>query len=200
MKYFLYSLIIVSFYSCSNEKPPKISDRKICLITFGSEQHEFLPIIKDKIEKFYGCSVSYVPNLPIPLNCYNPIRKTYYADSALRFLDKKKTIDFNHIIGITDADITTVFYNKDEKAVFGLGYCPGNSSIISTNRLYRDLPSQEVIKNRISNLAIHELGHNFGLKHCQDRACLMHDTQGLIANTEGDLNLCKNCKAILVKL
>ena len=200
VRYFFYFLLLFSFYSCAEKSDTAIKKRKICLLTLTNKEHEFMPKIKQKIESFYGCSVTILPHVKPPLNTYNSARKMYYADSILRFLDKTKLEEYHHIIGITDADITTIFYNKDEKVVFGLGYCPGTSNVLSTNRLYIDSPTQDKVKERIGNVAIHELGHNFGLKHCSDTACLMHDTEGKLINTEGVKSLCTNCKTFLSKL
>lgn len=200
VKKFLYFLILCAVFSCSEKQVTTVKERKICIITLTNKQHEFMPHIKQKIENFYGCSVTILPHTNLPLNTYNTIRKMYYADSILKFLHQTKQDTYNHIIGVTDADIITTFYNGKQKVVFGLGYCPGTSNVISTNRLYIDSPTQDKVKERFANVAIHELGHNFGLKHCADTTCLMHDTEGKLINTEGNKVLCKNCKTFISKL
>ncbi len=200
VKNILYLFVLCAVFSCSKKKIGAIKERKICMVTLSNKQHEFMPIVKQRIEAFYGCSVTILPHTNMPLNTYNALRKMHYADSILKYLHQIKQEEYNHIIGITDADIITTFYNGKQKVVFGLGYCPGTSNVISTNRLYIDSPTQDKVKERFANVAIHELGHNFGLKHCADTTCLMHDTEGKLIYTEGNKVLCKNCNTYISKL
>jgi len=72
----------------------------------------------------------------------------------------------------------------------GLGFCPGKACVASTYRL--DKTASQLFK-----VAIHELGHTQGLKHCTVKYCFMQDAKGgNPTNTETDF--CPRCKAVLV--
>ena len=64
--------------------------------------------------------------------------------------------------------------------VFGEAQLRGIGSIISLHRLngkFYGLPCDtELLKRRLIKEAIHELGHNFGLVHCDNPVCVMRSS------------------------
>ena len=73
----------------------------------------------------------------------------------------------------------------------GLGFCPGKSCIVSTFRLRGKNREEKLFK-----LALHELGHTQGLKHCPTKNCFMRDAKG--KDHWNELNgFCKRCKITL---
>ncbi len=126
----------------------------------------------------------------IPQNAFYPARNRYSADSILQFLSA--TTNNGHIcIGITSMDICT--RNKDiaDWGVMGLGYCPGKSCVVSSYRL-----SKQNANNQLFKIAVHELGHTFGLKHCMDKTCFMRDAEGHNP-TNDEKGFCNSCKNYL---
>lgn len=110
--------------------------------------------------------------IPLPADAYVRARNRYRADSAIRLLGKRHGQDTT-VIGITHYDISTAKGKHQDWGVMGLGYCPGNACIVSTFRLKKaNLPEQ------LSKVALHELGHTQGLKHCNIPHCLMRDAEG----------------------
>ena len=75
--------------------------------------------------------------------------------------------------------------------VMGLGYRPGNACVASTFRLNAENKSEQFYK-----VAIHELGHTQGLKHCPDKTCFMRDAEGKNPTNE-EKDFCQNCKKVL---
>lgn len=191
---FLFILLLF-FISCNNDK--KVSEKTIALITLAEKEHEFLPDLKKNIESFYGCKVVILPHKNAPVTAYNMDSRYYHADSLLKFLSDYITPEYDCIQGILDGDIAINYGSTKHWKVFGLGYCPGNSSVISPYRMYGNNATIEQVKQRVLNVSIHEIGHNLGLKHCSDSACLMKDAKSSIKNIEGNKTLCNKCKKIL---
>jgi archaemetzincin len=128
----------------------------------------------------------------------NNSKSRYRADLFLKFLTKR-TKKGSLTIGLTNTDIS---YTKKDKhgniisydfGIIGLGLCPGNSCIASTFRLNKAKKGLQLFK-----VAIHELGHTEGLKHCVNKNCYMRDAKG--KNHTDDLSsFCKTCKNLLIQ-
>ena len=77
--------------------------------------------------------------------------------------------------------------------MFGLGYRPGPSCIVSTYRLKNT--DQRKFIERLKKVAIHELGHNLGLDHCESELCVMRDAVETIKTIDRvDSRLCEQCR------
>ncbi|EAY30578.1 archaemetzincin [Microscilla marina] len=167
--------------------------------------------VKKGIERYYGIQVTVLPLITLPPHAKNthilkkyhlrlPVR--YRADSLIAYLRRTKSNDFDYIIGLTNQDISVT---KDKKpkwlytdwGIFGLGYLPGSSCIVSTFRLHR-YANLQLMRTRLRKVAIHELGHNFGLDHCPSRQCVMQSARETMVtiDTEPE-SLCHNCKNIM---
>ncbi|ESU27109.1 M54 archaelysin family metalloprotease precursor [Flavobacterium limnosediminis JC2902] len=131
----------------------------------------------------------------------------YRADSIILFQRKSIPDSLDFIIGLTAKDISTTKYEKGRKmklpaykyqdwGVMGLGYCPGNSCVVSTYRIkHKD---KNIALIRLKKVAVHEFGHNLGLPHCPDKKCVMTDAVESVATIDNaKLALCKICKTKL---
>jgi archaemetzincin len=77
--------------------------------------------------------------------------------------------------------------------VFGLGSCPGKSCVVSTFRV--KTTNKKLASERMQKIAIHEVGHNLGLKHCPDKSCVMTDAVERVATIDNALKqLCHQCE------
>jgi archaemetzincin len=130
---------------------------------------------------------------PVPLfkRAYVESLNRYVADTLI-FILKGQTKNGHVTIGLTDKDICSEKDNNKYYRIMGYGYEPGKSCVVSTTRL-----SKSNLKEQFFKVAIHELGHTHGLKHCSDKKCLMTDAEGK-NNTDKEQGFCKKCKAILV--
>lgn len=104
------------------------------------------------------------------------------------------------MIGITDKDISCTNESYEDWGVFGLGFMPGKSCVISTFRLKRNLKSEEQFQERVIKVVLHELGHNIGLDHCPTPNCMMQDAKGTIRSVDEEkIEVCILCKAKIQK-
>lgn len=129
----------------------------------------------------------------------------YRADSLLIDLAQHKPDSLDYIIGLTQVDISTTKRDAQgqiltpiEKytdwGIFGLGYRPGPSCVVSTYRLKHT--NHTTFVSRLKKIAIHEIGHNTGLPHCQASPhCVMQDAVESIRTIDAaDMQLCKSCR------
>jgi archaemetzincin len=99
------------------------------------------------------------------------------------------------ILGIVDRDL----YVPELNFVFGLAHTKG--AVISLTRLrqgFYDLPENESrFHQRVLIEAVHELGHTYGLGHCNNPHCVMFFSNSLTDTDRKGSKFCNNCKGKL---
>ncbi len=127
--------------------------------------------------------VEILPRVDVPESAHRPRRGQYLASDL-----KELTASYPHdkVLGVVDVDI----YEGSNRFVFGLADVKGRSAIISLTRLKGDA---ETFMQRAAKEALHELGHTFGLRHCQDRSCVMTFSKSLADTDAKQKDYCQFC-------
>ena len=193
----LFTIIFVtSLLSC------KSKDIKIGLQPFLGFDKELLDSGAYALKSEYYAEITILPEIKIPDEAFVNIKTPRYrADIILEQLRSSKPDSLDYILGLTNFDISTSKNNlSDPKykdwGVFGLGYMPGQSSVVSTFRL--NTKSHNAFVQRLKNISIHEVGHNLGLNHCINKGCVMNDALETIKTIDqSDGKLCKKCRSRL---
>ncbi len=194
----LFLLAFTLLFSQCGEKKTAIDKKTIVFYAFDNFDNQIIKYLQNEIRMFYKCNVEVILSGSLPQSAYKYSRNRYRADSLLRFLKHKLPAQTHHIIGITNQDISVTVNHSSDWGVFGYAYCPGTASVVSAYRLQKLKTNPEIFKNRLKNVVLHELGHNFGLKHCPDDKCLMKDAKGKLSSVEGqNRTLCHNCQSYI---
>jgi archaemetzincin len=143
-----------------------------------------------EIKKVIG-PVYLLPAKPIPLSAYTKLNNRYRADSLLRIISSA-TASNCKTIALTTKDISASKKGIIDFGVMGLGYTPGRACVVSTFRL-----NKKYMLHQLYKVAIHELGHTFGLPHCINTYCYMRDAKGGNPLQE-EVSFCDSCKNYLV--
>lgn len=138
------------------------------------------------LKKVYP-SVQLKPPVDLPASAYYQPRNRYRADSLINFL-KRQTPKGHVTLGVTHKDISTSKGKIIDWGVMGLGFCPGNACVVSGFRVSKEEKAAQLFK-----VAIHELGHTFGLPHCSNKNCFMRDAEGGNPTSEEN-EFCDQCK------
>jgi archaemetzincin len=105
---------------------------------------------------------------------YSVDRGQYNATLLLAGLLRQLPGERDKIVGVTRMDLFIPVLTF----VFGQAQLDGAGALVSTYRLYNQyygLPEdEEVLLDRTVKEIVHELGHTFGLVHCDQYACVMH--------------------------
>lgn len=194
-------LIFTLTVSCSSGH-----DKNIAVQPFGEFDQALCDTIAVSIERTYAFSVEVLPAIEIPEKAFINVKSPRYrADTLIQFLRAIKSTNYDHIIGLTLKDISTTKkdidgavlepkYYYEDWGVFGLGFRPGPSCIVSTFRLKTS--DKSLLIERLKKVCNHELGHNLGLAHClSSDKCVMKDGAETIKTVDYvNLVLCDACK------
>lgn len=109
--------------------------------------------------------------LKLPKQAYYVERGRYRADTLIRVL-RDQFGDDTLAIGLTTQDISTTQNGVADWGIYGLGFRPGKSCVISTFRLAENKQEQ------LQKVILHEIGHTLGLDHCKVKTCYMRPAEG----------------------
>lgn len=176
----------------SKTKPNYVSKSKLSV---GMQPFWNMPLnevsnLKSGLKKHFD-TVTVHQQIDFPSNAYVKARNRYRADLLLKYM-KSLNRDNIYQLGLSEMDISTTKEPHQDWGIMGLSYCPGKQSIISTFRLDKKRRTQQLYK-----VAVHELGHAFGLPHCSQKTCYMRDAAGKNPLNE-EVCFCKRCKEFLV--
>ncbi len=169
---------------------PETEPILIAIQPLGSVSRRTQSAIKARLEQAYFATVTILPTKPLPKEAFYPTRSRYRADRLLPILATNQK--FDKIIGITGVDISTTKPPNKDWGVFGLGQMPGKSCVVSDFRLQKKgaVSSTE----RLSRVAIHEIGHTLGLDHCPTPKCTMSDAKGAMKTVDEETGFCALCR------
>ena len=184
----LFSLI----FSCEKSKDNAVKNGEeitILIQPFEDVKPKQLTEISENIRKIYP-KIKILKPIKFPQNTYYEPRNRYRADSIIKYL-RTKTPENSVTLALTNKDISVTKGKVADFGVMGLGYRPGNACVASSFRLNTKNKNEQFYK-----IAIHELGHTQGLKHCPDKTCFMRDAEGKNPTNE-EKDFCQNCKKVL---
>jgi len=186
----LISVLFLSALMYCSEKPEKSATGKeavtILIQPFKGIESEKVEFVAKEIG-----NVKILEPVDFPENTYYSPRNRYRADSLISFLGKNTKEGFI-TIGLTSKDISATKGKVKDFGIMGLGFRPGNACIASSFRL-----DDENLDEQFFKVAVHELGHTQGLKHCPMRTCFMRSAEGKNPTNE-ETGFCKKCKQVLM--
>ncbi|MEM1517840.1 MAG: archaemetzincin family Zn-dependent metalloprotease [Halobacteria archaeon] len=143
----------------------------------------------DVLIKVYGLEVS--------IEKIDEDKGRYFIDQKRNQVDGIKMLSYLRIL--KDANSLSVWlteydlYIENLNFCFGLAY--GNVAIVSTYRL-RDR-KKDLYLSRLRKELSHEVGHLFGLRHCNNWRCVMYFSNTLLDTDRKSEDLCSKCRMSL---
>lgn len=168
----------------------------IVLSPIGNPDIELLHAIRRAIRRIFSFPseiVNFTGQVDLALD---PARNQYHSTLILEDLARTAPSSAIKVLAITNVDLFIPILTH----VYGEAQLGGKACIISTYRLGTPAShtcDREGFILRAVKEAIHELGHTFNLRHCQDHHCIMHYCRSIRdVDRKGD-ELCRYCRVLL---
>jgi archaemetzincin len=120
-------------------------------------------------------------------------RGQYHSTAILQRLEEALS-GGARVLGVTTCDL----YVPVLTFVFGEAQLEGDCAVVSTARLREEFyglpPSEPLLRERLVKEAAHELGHTFGLRHCNDWRCVMASSHGVERLDVKTAEFCASCR------
>jgi archaemetzincin len=129
-----------------------------------------------------------------PRHAFDPRRKQHASGTVLKWLLEAGP-PHGKVLGVTDRDLFIPILTY----VFGEAQLGGRAALVSTARLAEDveLVGPELLVERLAKEAVHEVGHAYGLLHCDGERCVMGRSPAVREVDAKSSELCRECRAKL---
>lgn len=165
------------------------------IISVGRIEKEILRLVSKIIKEKFGIKSKIVEvEIETISKAFDEKRNQYRGKEIIEILSKKFK---EKILGILNADV----YEDGLNFIFGEAQLFGKVAFVSIFRLnpkFYGIENRELFLERIEKEVTHELGHLFGLSHCE-RKCVMRFSNSIYEVDEKSKSFCKYCEGKLKK-
>jgi archaemetzincin len=124
-------------------------------------------------------------------------RQQYRSTTILNSLRTLMPPNGTRLLGVASVDLFVPIFTF----VFGEAEVDGHCALASTYRLEEErygLPANEQkLRERLTKEAVHELGHTFGLRHCDHWQCVMASSHSVELVDVKQAEFCDECARVV---
>ncbi len=171
--------------------------RFVYLAPMGARDEGILATVETCLWQSFGFSVRRLAPLPEPSFAFDPRTTQYSSSLIVRELVERLPADAVRLLAVTEKDLFIPMLTF----VFGQAQLNGPVAVVSLARLRQEfyqLPSNRILLTaRVLKEVLHEVGHTFGLTHCQDRSCTMSLATNIQQLDMKGNEFCRSCVIML---
>ena len=171
------------------------SEHSIIISPVDALESELAERIRAEVHRTFGFRTETESLLQDVAFALNTDRDQHYSTLILEKLAGLAPDRAVKILAITRVDLFIPILTH----VYGEAQLGGKACIVSTYRLNENLSmgDREPFYQRVVKEAVHELGHTFNLRHCQDHYCIMHYCRCIKDVDRKTDQLCRYCRILL---
>ncbi len=154
--------------------------------------------VRKAVERAFGLRARRYTHTDRPTHAFDPRRGQHSSTQILKWLVERPQ-PAGRIVAMTDVDLFIPVLTY----VYGEAQLGGRAAVVSTARLSFDFAAMANPSLRLARAVketIHELGHTFGLLHCDTASCVMSRSVRLVDVDSKQPGLCEPCTALYGEL
>lgn len=171
--------------------------KTITLVSFGYFEKDILEKTAEAVIQEYHCIVNMKDGHLDLSEYYDAARRQYDGNALLKQVHSMSFPESDKYLGIFNVDLFVPILTF----IFGQAFLGGQTGIASLYRLsnerYGMVPDGLLMLDRFKKEVIHELGHTFGLIHCNNPTCVMRSSTYVEDIDQKSMHLCHICKSKL---
>ncbi len=168
--------------------------KPIRLLAVGDVERRLMDAVRDSLAEEYRTRCSIDRQVVDPVSAYHPERNQYHSTDLVEKLTRLDGAN-QQLLGITAVDLFIPILTF----VFGEAQLGGSCAVVSYHRLHQSFyglpPDDDLLLDRLVKEAIHEIGHTFGLTHCDDYECVMAASHSVEWLDMKGPSLCPDCRS-----
>jgi archaemetzincin len=169
------------------------------LVAIGDVSEPVMHWIENAASEWYPLPIRHLPALQIPQTAYDSKRRQYQSVEIMKMLAQAAPPDAHRVLGVIDVDLAIPMLSF----LFGQAQLDGRIAVVSLCRLRQEfygLPADnQTLRERTIKEVLHEMGHTFGLIHCNNAKCVMSLATHIGLVDSKDERYCERCGMQLVE-
>ena len=150
------------------QAPVPARKASIAVAVIGDAPRAFIEELAPILHETFGAEIIPASDLALPASSWNASRRQYLSTKLLDALASAKRPEWERLLGIAEVDL----YVPDLNFVFGEADSRRGVAVFSLARLTAGA-DDTLLSRRAATEAVHELGHTYGLSHCDKPTCVM---------------------------
>lgn len=164
------------------------------ILPLGAIDQDILEHIRQTLNKTFRAETVILAGRETPFFALSSFRNQFSAPVIIRNIISRISDKDSKVLGVTSSDL----FAPRTNFVFGEAQISGPAAVVSLYRLVDE--DRDKYLERVGKEAIHEIGHTFGLDHCDADDCVMHFSHNLTDTDAKALAFCAKDLAHIKKV